>query len=117
MEHQWYTQELRNKIEAVLKDKGSNHSPIDQMTEYIGQRITSDNAQFHAMKAKESGGTTLQIIEAAFFGAFGIRPKSDGWVKLNAEGQQKPAPKHPGETCHICGAEGYACEHIPGVPF
>lgn len=30
----------------------------------------------------------------------------------------KPRPiKHPGQTCHLCGSKGYACEHIPGVPF
>jgi hypothetical protein len=26
-------------------------------------------------------------------------------------------PKHPGQTCHLCGAEHYACQHVPGVNF
>lgn len=42
--------------------------------------------------------------------------------KLSEVEQKKPAaktypPKHPGETCHLCGAKDYACEHLPGVPF
>lgn len=28
-----------------------------------------------------------------------------------------PPPKHPGQTCHLCGAKDYACQHVPGVPF
>lgn len=26
-------------------------------------------------------------------------------------------PRYPGQTCHLCGSDGYACEHTPGVPF
>lgn len=31
--------------------------------------------------------------------------------------KRRMTPKHPGQTCHLCGSDGYACEHIPGVPF
>lgn len=91
MEHQLYIEELRKKIDAVLRDKGSSYNPMDEMTEYLGKRMTSDNAQFRAMKVREEGGSTLQIIEAAFYGAFGTRPKRDLWVKLDCEGQSSPA--------------------------
>lgn len=90
MQDDYFIQELRRKIEKVLSDKASSYSHIDALTEYLGKRLTSDSAQYHAMKAREAGGTTLKIIEAAFFGAFGTQPKQDPGPRLDSE-QSTPA--------------------------
>lgn len=99
MQYHWFIEELRRKIKAVLADKGSSVTPIDQLEEYIGMRMTSDSALFCAMKVREAGGTTEEMLAAAFHGAFGMPAKRTMVDTLNAEGNSLP----PTESLHDGG--------------
>lgn len=87
-----------------------------------------------ACKQRDRMSVALREIDAACF-RIGRGDVCDVGVEIQAirreaiealasvnEEQPKPKPqdhqaKHPGQTCHLCGAADYACDHIPGVPF
>jgi len=92
MTHSYWVEQLRNKIIAITDDKANSFSIIDELTDYIGQRLMSDSAELHALRAKEAGGSAKDIISAAFYGAFGESPKAKYSERVSSEQNSTDTP-------------------------
>ncbi len=89
MEYTRFAENLRQRLEKVLKDRGDSFEHLNLMMNYLGNCLLSDSAVYEAMQIREIGGTTQEMLRAAYKGAFGIEPSSNSsFPGLDPENQR-----------------------------